>query len=222
MIKLLLFDFDGTISDAHSIAFKSLVKTLDEYGYEFDKNEALKAMGEKMQIILKRLGISPGHLDTLRRKFYKYFKRGALNGGIKLCVSVKPLYEIKEKDRIPLIIVSNSETPFLKASIRKLKIKHLFKKVYGSEKFDTKDEMLEKIFKKYKIRPCEAMYIGDRFSDIEYARKAGCFAVAIHNKYAWSNMKTIRKENPDYIIKDFNGLKRIVRYLNKKGLNQVN
>jgi phosphoglycolate phosphatase len=215
MIKVLLFDFDGTISDSHGIAFKSMVRTLDEFGYEFDRSEALRSMGDKMQIILKRLGINIGHIETIRRKFYKHFTNAALDGGIKLCVSVKPLYELKKKG-IKLIVVSNSETPFLRAAIKQLGLKGLFNKAYGAEKFGTKDEMLEKLFKKYNVRPCEAMYIGDRFSDIEYAREAGCYAVAIHNKCAWSDLKTIKKEKPDYLIKDFRGLKKIVHHLNER------
>jgi len=73
MIKIIFFDFDGTISDAKGIAFKSLVKTLDEYGYEFDKLKLMKLIGNKMQIILKELGLNAGHLDAVRGKFYKYF-----------------------------------------------------------------------------------------------------------------------------------------------------
>ena len=121
---------------------------------------------------------------------------------------MKPLWELK-KD-YPLIIISNSETSFLKASIKKLELKGLFKGIYGAEKFENKDGMLEKLFKKMKIKPSEAIYIGDRFTDIEYAQDAGCVAVAIHNKCSWSSLKLIKKEKPDYIIKDFRGLKKIV------------
>ena len=214
MIKALLFDFDGTISDAHGIAFKSLVRTLDDYGYGFDQKKAFKLLGSKMQIIFKGLGLNLGHIDSARRRFYKYFKNEAINGGIKLCVSVKPLEKLK-KEGYPLIVISNSETHFIKASIKKLGIKGLFNKVYGAEKFKTKDKLLKKIFKKMKITPNEAIYIGDRFSDIEYARGAGCWAVAINNSCAWSDMKTIRKEKPDFIIKDFRGLKKVIEKLNK-------
>ena len=211
VIKAIFFDFDGTISDAHSIAFKSLVRTLDEYGYKFNQNRLLELMGCRMQVILKGLGLNPGHLDSVRRRFYKHFTKEAMDGGIKLCVSVKPLWDLKKK--YPLIIVSNSETHFLKKSIRKLGLKGLFKKAYGAEKFSHKDEMLEKLFKKMKIKPSEAIYVGDRFTDIEYARDAGCVAVAIHNKCAWSDLKTIKKEKPDYLIKDFYGLKKVVEGL---------
>jgi len=212
MIRAIFFDFDGTISDAHSIAFKSLVRTLDEYGHKFDQNKLLELMGNRMHVILKGLGLNPGHLDAVRRRFYKYFTKEAMDGGIKLCVSVKPLWELK-KD-YPLIIISNSETHFLKKSIKKLGLKGLFKKVYGAEKFSHKDELLEKLFKKMKLKPSEAIYVGDRFTDMEYARDAGCYAVAIHNKCAWSDLKTIKKEKPDYIIKDFRELKKVIRELN--------
>jgi HAD superfamily hydrolase (TIGR01549 family) len=207
-IKYLFFDFDGTISDAHAIGLKSLTRVLDELGYKFNKKVLLKLLGCKMDVIFKELKLNSKHLKEARKKFYKYFKSSALNGGIKLCVSVKPLWELSKK--YPLIVISNSETHFIKASIKKLGIDGLFKKVYGAEKFSSKDILLEKLFKEYKIKPSEAIYIGDRFSDIEYARKAGCISVAIHNKAAWSDLKTIKKENPDYIIKDFYGLKKIL------------
>ena len=208
MIKVIFFDFDGTISDAKEIAYSSMVKVLEEYGYKFNEQKLRKLMGSKMQVILKKLGLKIKDLDVVRKKFYKYLTKAALDGGIKLCVSLKPLWELKKN--YPLVVISNSETHFLKASIKKLKIRGLFNKVYGAEKFEKKDEILKKLFKKMKIKPSEAIYIGDRFSDIDYARKAGCVAVAIHNKCSWSNLATIKKEKPDYIIKDFKGLKKII------------
>ncbi len=208
MIKAIFFDFDGTISDAKRISYESMVRILGEYEYKFDDLKLRRLMGSKMQIILKELGLKVKDMQAMRKKFYKYFTKAALDGGIKQCVSLNPLWELSKK--YPLIIVSNSETSFLKASIKKLKIEGLFKKIYGADKFTKKDKMLKKLFRKMKIKPSEAIYIGDRFSDIEYAREAGCIAIAIHNKCAWSNLSTIKKEKPDYIIKDFRELKKII------------
>ncbi len=42
---------------------------------------------------------------------------------------------------------------------------------------------------------------------------AGVVSVAIHNKCSWSNLDTIKKEKPDYIIKDFRGLRKILRLM---------
>lgn len=212
MIKVIFFDFDGTISDAKEIAYLSMVKVLEEKGYEFDKEKLLDLMGSKMQVTLKKLNLKTKDLEIVRKKFYKYFTKAALDGGIKPCVSLKPLWKLSKN--YSLIVVSNSETSFLKVSIKKLKLKGLFRKIYGAEKFTKKDKMLKKLFKKMKIKPHEAIYIGDRFSDIKYARSVGCVAVAIHNKCSWSNLETIKNENPDFIIKNFIELEKLIKELN--------
>ncbi len=218
MIKVLFFDFDGTISDAKGIAYDSLVRTFDDFEFEFDRKKVLGLMGTKLEIMIEKLRISKvagGRsrvaVKKIRKRFYKYFTEAALAGGIKPCVSLKPLWDLK-KD-YPLIVVSNSRGSFLRASIRKLKLGGLFRGVYGAEKFKHKDEMLEKLFRKYKIKASEAVYVGDRFSDVEFAREAGCVAVAIHNKCSWSSLAKMKKEKPDFIVKDFYELRKVVRGL---------
>lgn len=211
MIKAIFFDFDGTISDAKGIAFESAVKTLDEFGYKFSEGKLRKLMGTKMHIILRELGVPVKDVEKVRKRFYKYFTE-AVDGGIKPCVSLKPLWEMKRD--VPLIVVSNSRTSFLRASIKELKLKGLFKGVYGSEKFKFKDDMLEKLFRKMGIKASEAMYVGDRFSDVEFARDAGCVAVAIHNKCAWSSLAAIKREKPDYVVRDFRELRKVVVDIN--------
>lgn len=212
-IKILFFDFDGTISDARKLAEDCLIKVFDEYGFDFNKSLAKKLLGSKMPEIFKKLGLHLSFVDKARKKFFKKMIKGVKQKEIKLCVSIKPLYDLKKYYK--LIAISNSETSFIKESIKELKISKLFKKVYGAEKFSTKDNLIKKLFKKYKIQPHQAVYIGDRFSDIESARKARCLAIAIHNKCSWSDLKTIKKEKPDFIIKDFYDLKKILKKLNR-------
>jgi FMN phosphatase YigB (HAD superfamily) len=212
MIKVLLFDLDGTISDARRLTHEEMYKVLKERGHNFDKKKFEELMGSKTKDILEGLNIKENP-KKINRIFYRRVIKGAKEGKLKLCVSVEPLKELK-KERIKLIVISNSHSSFIKASAKALGIKKLFKKIYGAEKFNTKDEMLEKIFKKMKVRPVEAMYIGDRFSDVDYAREAGCYAVAIHNKCAWSTKIEVLKEKPDFLIKNFSDLKRIVEKLN--------
>lgn len=213
MIKALLFDFDGTISDARKLTFEAMHSVLKERGYKFSDEKFKKVMGSKTAEILRSLNIKENP-KKINKIFYRRVIKGAKQGKLSLCVSVEPLKELK-KEKIKIIVISNSHSSFIKASVKALKLKKLFKKIYGAEQFQTKDEMLEKIFKKMKIRPVEAIYIGDRFSDVDYAREAGCYAVAIHNECSWSTKAAILKEKPDFIIKDFKDLKRIVEKLNR-------
>ncbi|MBC8495621.1 HAD family hydrolase [archaeon] len=212
MIRALLFDFDGTISDARKLTHETMYQILKERGYNFDEKKFKKLMGVKTREILKGLNIN-GSSEKINKVFYRRVIRGAKEGKLSLCVSIEPLKELK-KEKIKLIVVSNSHSSFIKASVKALKIKKLFHETHGAETFTTKDKLLEKLFKKMKIRPVEAMYIGDRFSDVKYAREAGCYAVAIHNKCAWSTKAEVLKEKPDFLIKDFSDLKRIVDKLN--------
>ena len=214
MIKAVFFDFDGTVSDAKSIAYNSMVRALEDFVYKFDTRLLRKLMGMKMHLILKELKLETKDTEIVRKRFYKYFIKGAVEGEIKPCVSLKPLWEMK-RDGMPLIVISNAKTSYLRASIKTLEIRGLFDNIYGSEKFSTKDDLLEKLFKKMRIKPSEAMYVGDRFSDVDFARKAGCVAVAIHNKCSWSSLNLVKKEKPDYIVRDFYGLRKIIRELNK-------
>jgi HAD superfamily hydrolase (TIGR01549 family) len=212
MIKAIFFDFDGTISDAKSLSQNSFIETFEELGYKFDKKKLRELLGLKTPEILAELGIPTSNTSKVRRHYWKKMFIGVNAGKIKLCVSLKPLEKLKN-DGIELGIITNGSRKFLKISLKKLGIKNLFSRLYASEDFKTKDKMLKKLFRKYKVRPHEVLYVGDRFSDVEYARKAGCYAVAIHNKCSWSSLALIKKENPDFIIKDFRGLKKIVEVI---------
>jgi phosphoglycolate phosphatase-like HAD superfamily hydrolase len=214
VIKAVFFDFDGTISNTRKIAEDSLVLTLDEFGFEYDKEKAFELLGIKMRLILKKLGLRGNDVEKIRKRFYEHFTQMARDGGIGLCVSLKPLWEMK-KD-LSLVVVSNSDIDFLTMSIKTLKIKRLFSEVYGAEKNCKKNDILRKLFRKMGIKASEAIYVGDRFSDVVFARKAGCVAVAIYNKCSWSTLNEIKRERPDYVIRDFYGLRRVVKEIDKK------
>ncbi len=216
MIKYIFFDFDGTVSDAKRLTYETLIEVLDRMDFKFSKLRAKKLMGSKMQNILRGIGIDEKFVNKIRQKFYALLVKKASMENLKLCADITPLYELKKKG-YKLIVISNAEKSFLKASMKVLGIKRLFYKVYGAEGFETKDEILKKLFKEYKIKPKEAMYVGDRFSDVDYAHDAHTYAVAIHNKCSWSSKKEILAENPDYIISDFEGLRKLVKKLNSRG-----
>jgi beta-phosphoglucomutase-like phosphatase (HAD superfamily) len=124
--KYIFFDFDGTICDAREAGYQSFCRVLDEYGCRADKKLILSLMGTKLDHMLKAVGLNIGHIDSARRKFYSYFKKEAADGGVRLCVSVNPLWELSKKYK--LVLISHSETHYIKKAVKKLKIKGLFKR----------------------------------------------------------------------------------------------
>jgi len=210
MIKILFFDFDGTISDARNLVLRNLMKIFDNYGYNFPSSRIKKLLGIKIPNILQILSVKPKEMNKIRKEFYSLLIKGIYS--LKLCIPVAPLWKLKKKYK--MIVISNSESSFIKKSAKQLKVDRLFNEIYGAEGFSSKDKLLKKLFRKYKIKPNQAVYIGDRYSDIEYARKAGCWAVSIHNKCSWSSVKEIKVQKPDFIIQDFSELNSIIKKIN--------
>lgn len=213
MIRAIFFDFDGTISDAKKLISDGMFWLLKKEQYVFDEIKLNSLIGDKMEVIIEKLGLK-GDIDALRKKFYDRVVGQVDSSKLRLVAPVKPLRDL-HRDHL-MMVISNAESRFTKKCAKKLGVTDIFDEIHGAEGFTTKDVLMKKLFKKYNLKPHEVIFVGDRFSDVEYARKAGCWAVAIHNKYSWSTKKVILAEHPDFIIKDFNGLKKVVEKLNKE------
>ncbi len=212
VVKAIFFDFDGTICDTKDAAIYSFSKTLKELGYNFDEERISELLGVKIDLMLKILGLEKDDIKREEGKFYENFIL-AVDKNLNSCVSLWPIWEIRKRG-IPLYVISNSRGDFLNKFISKLKISGLFSGVYGAEEFDTKDGMLSMLFEDMGIMSDEAIYVGDRFSDIRFAKKAGCISVAIYNECSWSTLEKIEKENPDFIINNFYELEKLIKKLN--------
>jgi phosphoglycolate phosphatase-like HAD superfamily hydrolase len=211
MIRAIFFDFDGTISDTRSFISETLIETLEAEEYFFDKSKLNQLLGERIVHLLKALGIQK-ETEIIRKKFYKNLAKKVKHMAIRPCVSLNHLNYLHKK--YLTIVISNAETSFVKLQAKQLKVNKYFKELIGAEALEPKDKIMKRLFKKYKLKPKEVIYIGDRFSDIEYSRKAGCWAVAIHNNCSWSSRKTIISEHPDFIIKDFSEIDKVIRKIN--------
>jgi len=212
MIRAIFFDFDGTISDTHAFISETLIEILEKEEY-FLESKINSLIGEKIQHILKELGITRD-IEKIRKRFYSLLIQRVKKVKLRPCVPLKPL--IKLSKLYLLVVISNAETDFVKIQAKQLGIEKLFKELHGAETFETKDQIMKHLFKKYKLNPREVVYIGDRFSDVRYAKSAGCWAVAIHNKSSWSSRKLIKSEHPDFIVKDFHELEKVVRKINNE------
>lgn len=206
MVKYLFFDFDGTISDSIKLVHKSIIRILDTFYFYYSKNKFKIFISSKIKKTSKNLGLKRIPRNKIRKKFYSTIINKRKLYDLKLCCDVRSLWELKNKG-YRLVVVSNSTSSFLNASIKQLGLEDLFYGVYGSESFKTKDIILKKLLRKYRIRGEETFYIGDRFSDINYARIVKMNSIAIYNECSWSSKKILLKEKPDYLITNWNELK---------------
>ena len=203
MIKLLIFDFDGTIVRSKSLYFNAIYSSLKKYGYEISRKSLRNVLGLRLEVLLRKLGIkSEKEIRMLKNDINnKVLKKSA---GLIACPDVKSLRNILQKSKC--VLVTNSLSEYTYPFLKKHNLK--FAAVMGAEKFSSKEEAFRILFRKFKIKPEEAIYIADRAQDVDIAGSAGCKVAIISNRCSWSSLNEIKTKKPDYIINSLAALNK--------------
>jgi phosphoglycolate phosphatase len=200
-IKLIIFDFDGTIADTKNKYYSSILGFLEDEERAFSKAKLDKFFGLKLHDILEKLGVEGDYTRTKMRILHEVFHDV---NSIKI-VNLDFIKKIKKKG-IRVIIVSNSPTKDIKRVLRHYKKEKYFDKIYGGDKFTTKPELFDKLIKKYGLKKDEVVYIADMVKDIDIAREEGIKIISIISKFAFDPAKKVLKAKPDFVIRNFNSL----------------
>ena len=204
MIKLVIFDFDGTIVDTKAVYYNAMNKHLNPLS--FNKKEVDKAIDIGLNVA-----------ETLRKFVPSFFYRWWLHrsimkdvvkevNNVKKCRDVNHIKEI----RIKKILISNSLKEFVMPIARHLKIKGYFDGIYCADKFDDKEDFIKKYLRMHKIKPHECFYVGDRVADVKLTRKLGLHSIIVLGKCAWDSRKEIMRAKPEFIVPDLIDVNRIV------------
>ena len=213
-IKLIIFDFDGTLVDTRELLLRIVKKRLGEFNYELSKDLIKKFGDSPMDGFLKRTGLKNEMIKEIAKIIHDdYLKE---HKKIKPCKNLFSLKDIEKRK----IILSNNITPFITASLKFLQV-DFFDEVYGGDKFTTKAKAIKKMIKKYGLAPEDIVYVGDRAIDVVVARGAGCYGVIVSNKSSLSPRKEILKKHPDFMIDDLGHLKKILLRLDSTKLAVV-
>jgi phosphoglycolate phosphatase len=205
-MKLVIFDFDGTIADS----FDEILKIFNELSekYRHEKIESKAEIDEMKRTGAKQI------LEKFRLPFYKY--------AILLIETRKLLKSRMSKIRIfggvadtVRYLKDNGFMIGILSSNREDNIR-IFLKNNGIDIFDIimrsslfgKAGHLKKISGKYKIKVNDIIYVGDEVRDIISAKKAGVKIISV----TWGfNSKDVLKNNaPDYLVDDISEIHEIL------------
>lgn len=166
-MKLYVFDFDGTLVDSKKAWIESIYSVLKKYGYDFSRKHIEERIGARLRDILKELKIRNRKIRSeIHREVEKIIK------SVKLAPGIERVREIENK-----AIVSNASRSII---VKYLKDKDLkFKHIIGEP--GSKSEALRILCGKYKIKTRDCIYVADRNSDREAARKAHCAYVLVES-----------------------------------------
>ena len=196
MLKVIIFDFDGTLADTIDILLNITNRLSAEFGFKSaTKEELAQLSGLTPWQILRYSGISIFKFPLLIRKLKAELRNEIPN--IQLFPGIKEvLLELKKLGFQLGIITSNSRENVL-ASLEKNGLQGTFTFIYSGSTFG-KHKVINRWLKREHINAEEVVYVGDEIRDIDAAKKTGIKVIAV--SWGFNSHSALAAQNPDFLI----------------------
>lgn len=196
MLKVIIFDFDGTLADTIDILLNITNRLSAEFGFKSATKEELAQLSNLTSWqILRYSGISIFKFPLLIRKLKAELRNEIPN--IQLFPGIKEvLLELKKLGFQLGIITSNSRENVL-ASLEINGLQDIFTFIYSGSTFG-KHKVIKRWLKKEHINAEEVIYVGDETRDIDAAKKTGIKIIAV--SWGFNSQSALAAQNPDFLI----------------------
>lgn len=200
MLKAIVFDFDGVIADTFQlnvdIAREQKIKfTLKDFRDHHNGN-----IWEKPVIQFTK--------EDLKYGFAEYHSR----------LDTKHLFPVKKQiaklaKKCKLYIISSSPERSIEKFLKLTEISKYFEKILGYYAHKSKVEKFRMIFRKYRLKPQECIFVTDSLGDLREAKKVGVPTVAV--TWGYHGITRLKKGSPNLMIHNFEDLTGAVEKLEK-------
>ena len=213
-IKLVIFDFDGTLADTKENIILTFQMTMKELGVEIkSRQECAATIGLTLEDAFKVLypGMAAEKYILLRDTYRRIFKenRKLLVPGLFPEV-METLEELRRRGYL-MSIASSRQSPSLQSFLEDMKIAHLFEYAVGGDNVEhpkpAPDAVLQ-ILRHYNLSAEEAFVVGDMPFDINMATNAGVKSCGV----TWGNADAaqLRESGANYVIDKMSQLLEIL------------
>jgi len=208
MLRAVIFDFDGVITDSEILHFRAFNAVLAPHGFELAKNEYYKdylGMSDKdcfkALIGEGRLRIQEAQISALIQKKTKIFEQLARTEG-QIIEGVREFLDLLAGAQIPIAICSGALRPEIELILEEAGLRGRFDVIVSAEdvhrgKPDPEGFVLalQKINEIWPdaIAPESCIVIEDSHWGLKAARAAGMRTVAVTNTYEAAQLKQADK-----------------------------
>ncbi len=205
MIKLLIFDLDGTLANTIEAIKHGLNLTMRHYGFpEHDYDSVRDMVGNGAKNLIRRAcpegTFSGENGEKLFAEIYQNYcdMYSVTYLDTKECYEGIPeaLAELKRRGYL-ISILSNKQDPFVKALAEQLLPKGVVSFAQGQTELPIKPDPTVPLMicDKFGLTPCECAFIGDSDVDVKTAKNAGMFSVAV--TWGYRDAEMLKKLSPD-------------------------
>ena len=211
-VKVIIFDFDGTLADTLDAIVHITNRLAKTYGYKKTEPEELAQIRNmSSREIVKQSNISVFKLPFLLRRV-KLELQNDIQQIKPICGIKDSLIRLKKQGILLGILTSNSEEN-VKAFLEENDMKDLFSFVYSERTIFSKDKALKKFIKRNNLISEQVIYVGDETRDIEASKKINVRVVAV--SWGFNSEEVLAKQNPDFLINKPSELVDVISSLKK-------
>ena len=205
---MLIFDFDGTLTNSLPPAIWAMQEMLKELGLPYKSAEEIKkhiGYGERPFVSGSIGSDEDEKIENAKKAYYRIYTKKLRE--IELYPHVKEVLEhFKNKIKI---IVSNKRDKFIRLLLELHNLCDQFTEILGEETLKAHKPdptAINALLKKYNVPPERAMFIGDMTIDIETGKNAGMHTCGV--TYGFHGKEKLKHADPDFLIDDMLELKQ--------------
>lgn len=207
-MKVILFDFDGTLVDSVEVGVAITNRLAIEFGFSpFSDAELqrLKTLGSREA--LKQSRIPLYKIPFLIRRFSQELNREIPD--LNLFPEMKDtLLELKKQGYV-LGIVSTNSVKNIQDFLRIQALVSTFDYIAASYTLFGKSRLIRRMMRQHNLHPSQVFYVGDETRDIEAARKSGVAAIAV--TWGLNAPEVLATYHPDFLIHHPKELLKVVK-----------
>lgn len=208
--RLIIFDLDGTLVDAYPAIAKSFNYTMKKIGCSRQRIEVIRrSVGWGDRNLLKPF-VREKDLNAALLIYRKHHRSALLSGSRPFPGTYRVLTYLKNKG-YRLAVASNRPTRFCRILIRHLKLDKYLDYVLCADKLKhakPHPEILNKIIRRFHVKPQETVFVGDMFIDAQTGRRARVKTIVLTT--GSSTRKELEREKPYRIISQLTQLTKLV------------
>ena len=214
MIKLLIFDFDGTLADTHELIIQTNQEAMRRMGFPVLEDRVISRtiglpLEEGILTMFPQLTREdlPAWVKTYRTIFDE-LKTKIIPG---LFPHVKETLEALHARGYVLTVASSRLSLSLNDFLRDMGIAPFFSYVLGADNVSAAKPNPEPVLKTLRdlhFRADEALVVGDMPVDILMGKRAGAFTCGV--AYGNSDREALKKAGANHVLDDFGRLPEII------------
>ncbi len=212
-MKLVIFDFDGTLADTETLITQTMMKTIEAMHLEPRSPKQIKAMiGLPLKETFTRLIPMTDEMGERCAKLYQeIFARDNRPGVVTLFPHVRSTLQTLYDAGLTLTIATSRQRFSLVQFLQDMQIEHLFSyivTVNDVEHAKPAPDMVIQTLEHTGIGASETMMVGDAVYDIQMGVNAGVHTTAV--TYGNGSRQELEASGAEHVIDDFAQLTTII------------